>query len=215
MCGWWGCVWCGCVVCPPPHPRASFSITHPSLPHPTSACGLQMIRLCGLKRCTMEELWVKFCLRLNEDCSLGDSTSKSSERLIQSGNGGWSVYKILLKREFSAIKCLFYKRFFASHKELMSPWRGFSAFLGMRRCKDLDHEVSSWRYLIVWRSVTPGSLEHRVPHSPPWVLLSGAEGQQPQQHRGQSLQRQVAKALVVQLLADVLGKCQYVADTLV
>ena len=136
------CVVCVCVCgvcvcrgggCSPPHPRASFSITRPPLPHPISACGLQMIRLCRLKRCTMWELWVKFCLRLNEDCSLGDSTSDSSERLIQSGNGGWSVYKILLKREFSAIKCLFYERFSASHKELMSPWRGFSAFLDMRR----------------------------------------------------------------------------------
>ena len=55
-----------------------------------------------------------------------------------------------------------------------------------------------------------------MPHSPPWILLGGAEGQQLQQHRVQSLQRQVAKALVVvRLLADVLGKCQYVADTLV
>ena len=47
----------------------------------------------------------------NEDCSPGDSTSDSSERLRQRGSGGRSIYKILVKGEFNAIKCLLYKRF--------------------------------------------------------------------------------------------------------
>ena len=34
---------------------------------------------------------------------------------------GRSIYIILVKGEFSAIKCLFYKRFSISHEELMSP----------------------------------------------------------------------------------------------
>ena len=37
---------------------------------------------------------VKFHLGQNEDCSPGNSTSHSSERLLQGGSGGRSVYKI-------------------------------------------------------------------------------------------------------------------------
>ena len=57
----------------------------------------------------------------NEDCSLGDSTSDSSERLFQRGSGGRSKYKILVKGEFNALNCLLNKGFSASHEELMSP----------------------------------------------------------------------------------------------
>ena len=63
---------------------------------------------------------VKFHLGQNENCSPGDSTLHSSERLLQIGSGGRSVYKILVKAAFSAIKHLLYKRFSASHEELMS-----------------------------------------------------------------------------------------------
>jgi len=34
--------------------------------------------------------------------------------------GGRSIY-ILVKEEFNAISCFLYKRFYASHEELMSP----------------------------------------------------------------------------------------------
>ena len=37
-----------------------------------------------------------------------------------SGSGGRSIYEILVKGEFSAIKHSSYKRFSASHEELMS-----------------------------------------------------------------------------------------------
>ena len=40
-----------------------------------------------------------------------------SKELVEEGN------KILVKGEFNAIKHSFYKRFSASHKELMSPRR--------------------------------------------------------------------------------------------
>ena len=54
----------------------------------------------------------------NEDCIPGDSTSDGSERLLQRGSWKKSVYKILVKREFNAIKHLLYKRFSANLKEL-------------------------------------------------------------------------------------------------
>ena len=52
-----------------------------------------------------------------------------------------------------------------------------------------------------------------MPHSPPELPLEGVEGRQLQRHRVQSLQRQMADALVaVSSLANVLGKCQFVVD---
>ena len=54
-------------------------------------------RWCRLKRCTIWEMWAQFYLGQNEDCSLGDSTSDSSERLFQRGCGGRSKYKIVVK----------------------------------------------------------------------------------------------------------------------
>ena len=64
------------------------------------------------KRCTTWELWVKFYLGQNEDCSLRGSTSDLSESLLQSGSGGKSIYKVLVKGEFNTMKHSFYKRFF-------------------------------------------------------------------------------------------------------
>ena len=55
----------------------------------------------------------------NEDDSLGGSDS--SERLLQKGSGGRSVYKVLVKGEFNITKHSFYKRFFVSHEDLTSP----------------------------------------------------------------------------------------------
>ena len=46
----------------------------------------------------------KFYLGQNEDCSLGGSISESSERLLQSGSGGKSMYKVLVKAEFNTMK---------------------------------------------------------------------------------------------------------------
>ena len=37
--------------------------------------------------------------------------SDSSERLLQSGSGGKSIYKVLVKRAFNAMKHSFHKRF--------------------------------------------------------------------------------------------------------
>ena len=49
------------------------------------------------KRYTTWQLWVKFYLGQNEDCSPGGSTPDSSERLRQGGSRGRSVCKVLLK----------------------------------------------------------------------------------------------------------------------
>ena len=50
--------------------------------------------------------------------------------------GGKSIYKVLVKEEFSTMKHSIYKRFFVSHEGLMSPVRDFNASLDMKRCKD-------------------------------------------------------------------------------
>ena len=42
-------------------------------------------------------------------------------RNLQRGSEGRSLNKILVKGQFNAIKCLLYKRFSVSHKELMAP----------------------------------------------------------------------------------------------
>ena len=58
----------------------------------------------------------------NEDCSLEGSISDSSERLLQSSNGGKSIYKVWVEREFSAMKHSFTEVFFfVNHEDLMSP----------------------------------------------------------------------------------------------
>ena len=69
-----------------------------------------------------------FHLGQNEDCSLGDSPSDSSESLLQRDSAGRSICKILVKGEFDAIKPLFYKRLSASQEELMSSRRGLVLF---------------------------------------------------------------------------------------
>jgi len=42
--------------------------------------------------------------------------------------GGRSTHKTLAKGEFNTIKSSFYKRFFASHEDLMSPCRDLVLF---------------------------------------------------------------------------------------
>ena len=92
------------------------------------------------KRCTTLELWVKFYLGQNEDCSPGGSISDSSERLLQIGSGGKIIYKVLVKGEFSTMKHSFYKKAFCWSWGSDITMKGFSASLDMRRCKDWDHK---------------------------------------------------------------------------
>ena len=53
--------------------------------------------------------------------SLGGSISENSERLLQSGSGRKSIYKVLVKEEFTTMKHSFYQRCFVSYEGLMSP----------------------------------------------------------------------------------------------
>ena len=86
---------------------------------------------CWLKKkWIMWELLVKVYLGKNEDCSPGDSTSNSSEELIQRGQEEKdSVYVILVKggclqsNTYFSIKFLLVSWSFASHKKWLSPWR--------------------------------------------------------------------------------------------
>ena len=59
---------------------------------------------------------------------MGDSTSDSSERLLQRGSVGRSICEILVKREFNAIKHLLYKIFCYSWGADVTM-KGFSDFL--------------------------------------------------------------------------------------
>ena len=54
-------------------------------------------------------VWVKFYLGQNEDDSLGDSISDSSEKLLQRGKV--SIYVILVKGEYMQLSTYFFVRF--------------------------------------------------------------------------------------------------------
>ena len=56
--------------------------------------------------------------------ALGGSISDSSERLLQRGSGGRSVYKVLVKGSVIPLDTFFfffYRSLSSSHKDLMSP----------------------------------------------------------------------------------------------
>ena len=107
------------------------------------------------------------------------------------------------EEEVHAINLLPYKRFSASHKELMPPWR-CSAFLDMKRGKDWAHKISSWKYLSKDLSRQfSWSTKCLIPALHTELLSWRVEGQQLQQCRVQSPQRQMTTAL---------GKCLSVVD---
>ena len=67
---------------------------------------------CQLKKYTVQELQVKFGLRQNEDCSLGDSVSDSSEKLLQRGKGEGQCICDFGEGGVHGIKhIIFYRRF--------------------------------------------------------------------------------------------------------
>ena len=67
------------------------------------SCELSFI--CGKMRTAAREAASQIALR---DCS-------------KAASGGKSIYKVLVKGEFNTMKHSFYKRFFVSHEDLMSP----------------------------------------------------------------------------------------------
>ena len=77
------------------------------------ACCSPWVAKSGTRRSDWTELgW-------NENCRLGGRISDSSEGLLQSGSGGRSMYKVLVKGEFNATEHSFYKRFLANHEDLI------------------------------------------------------------------------------------------------
>ena len=50
-----------------------------------------------------------------------EGASQIALKLLQSSSGGKSIYKVLVKGESNTFKHLFYKKFVASHEDLMSP----------------------------------------------------------------------------------------------
>ena len=90
------------------------------------------IWLCQLKKCTTWELWVKFYLEQNEDCSPGDSISDNSEILLQRGRRGRSIYMWFWWRGSTCNQAHIFAeglmRVTASHKEQMLPWRNLVLF---------------------------------------------------------------------------------------
>ena len=81
----------------------------------------------------------------------------------------------------------------------MSPWRGLVLFSDMKRCKDW-----SWNQFLKisnhLKTFPPGSLDHGVPHSPPWTVF-------------RACRRSAAAAAQDSISAEADGKYQFVADT--
>ena len=93
-----------------------------------------------------------FYLRQYEDCSLGDNTSNSSEKLLQRcrGEGKDSIYVILVKGEYIQSSTFIFLENFcwsyeasASHEKQLSTMKDLSAFLEMRRYKNWAHKIIS------------------------------------------------------------------------
>ena len=74
----------------------------------------------NLKKWTISELQVKFYLGQNEDCSPGDSTSDSSEKLLLRGNIG---IVILVKRGYMQACTYFLSEIFFLSEEWLLPWK--------------------------------------------------------------------------------------------
>ena len=73
------------------------------------------------KKCKMCELQVKFYLRQYEDWGLGDSTSDSSEKLLQRGGRQGGEYVIVVVRVGGRVRVI--SRLMVGHEEQRSPWR--------------------------------------------------------------------------------------------
>ena len=150
------------------------------------------------------ELWVKLYLGQNEGGSLGDSTSDSSKKPLQRGGGGGgggerSVYEWFWWRGNTYSQAhIFSQKFSPSLVMLLLVRRntrhheGFGAFLDMRRYKNWDHKISSWKYLAEDLSC------QLFPHfcSQPWTLLGGCW-------------RSAATAAHDLIIVEVDGKCPW------
>ena len=79
-----------------------------------------LMLLSTKKEAQHESCELSFIWGQNEDCSPGGSSQIALRGLLQRGSRGRSINKISVKGEFNSIKCLVYKRFSATHEDLMS-----------------------------------------------------------------------------------------------
>ena len=111
--------------------------------------------LSTYKKCTAGRVTSKFYMGQNEDDSPGDSSSDTSEKLLQRGRGKVSIYVILVSTCIQAR--IFCRRFLlvtrSSHHH--ERFKDFSAFLDMKRYKNLAHKIGSWKCLTICRPVLP------------------------------------------------------------
>ena len=131
----------------------------------------------------MHRLQLKFYLKQNEDCSLGDSTS---EKLLWRGREKGYICDFDEGR-VHAIKHIFFRRFLlvmrCSHHH-----EGFLCFLDVRRYKNWAYNTSFWKYLsentylYSHFSNLPLSTEYLVSALHPELLSGGVENQQLEQH---------------------------------
>ena len=88
----------------------------------------------------------------NENYSLGDSISDTSERLLQKVRSSLSRDVILVKEEcmqsgthiyvfMCKLLFSFFQKGIASHKELVISMKDFSVLLHTRRCKNRAHKI--------------------------------------------------------------------------
>ena len=74
----------------------------------------------NLKRMPNMRVQVKFYLGQNEDCSLGDSTSDSPGKLLQTDSGEGQYIRDFGEEAIHAIKHIFFQKVSAGHKEQLS-----------------------------------------------------------------------------------------------
>ena len=105
----------------------------------------------------MWKLQAKIYLRQNKDYSLGDSTSDSSEKLLQRSRWeDWYLWDFV-EGGIHAVKHIFFQKVYASFMKLLLVMRNschcchcsslrILVFLDVRKYKNQSH-ISSWNYL--------------------------------------------------------------------
>ena len=82
-------------------------------------------------------LWASFYLEQNEDYSLKDNISDSSEKLLQRGRGEGQYIVDFGEGGVHAIKHIFFFQVSACHKEQLSPWMTLVLFYTHAVMKEL------------------------------------------------------------------------------
>ena len=96
------------------------------------------------ENCKLSFIWGKVRTVARERAPQIALRNCSKQVCVCGGGVGVRIYMILVKGEFMQSSIYLYKRFAASHEELMSPQRDLViAFLDMGRWKDWAHKMGS------------------------------------------------------------------------